>query len=83
MKKTIIFIISLIVLSVSLKSKNLAILAFVSSTLRLDEGNKIFEGISKEDFIEELVRLGEEKEKILKLDKHRLIRDYEVLRYLQ
>ncbi len=45
-----------------------------------NEATELFEGISKEDFIEELVRLGEEKEKILKLDKHRLIRDYEVLR---
>lgn len=44
------------------------------------EANELFSGISREDFIEELIKLGEEKERIIKLDKHRLIRDYEVLR---
>ena len=44
------------------------------------EANELFSGISKEDFIEELVKLGEKKDKIIKLDKHRLIRSYEVLR---
>lgn len=51
----------------------------IDEAIRIEAG-ELFEGISKEDFIEELVRLGEEKEKILKLDKHRLIRSYEVLR---
>lgn len=52
MKKVIIFIISLILLGVSLNFKNLSILAFVSSTLKLEEGNKIFQGIFESyDFI--------------------------------
>ncbi len=51
----------------------------IDESLR-NEAIELFENLSKEDFIEELVRLGEDKSKIKNLDKHRLIRSYEVLR---
>jgi tRNA dimethylallyltransferase len=57
----------------------------ISKIPEIDEGIRIealelFENLEKEDFILELVRLGEDKNKIINLDKHRLIRAYEVLR---
>ena len=51
----------------------------IDESIRI-EASELFEGINREDFIEELVKLGEEKERALKLDKHRLIRSYEVLK---
>ena len=55
----------------------------ISEIPQIDEAIKIkarelFSEISREDFIEKLIEFGEEKEKIEKLDKQRLIRLYEV-----
>lgn len=44
------------------------------------EASELFENLDKEDFAAELIRLGEDKNKVKNLDKHRLIRAYEVLR---
>jgi tRNA dimethylallyltransferase len=44
------------------------------------EASELFENLEKEDFAAELIRLGEDKNKVKNLDKHRLIRAYEVLR---
>ncbi len=44
------------------------------------EACELYEGASQEVFIAELIKLGEEKSRIKNLDKHRLIRAYEVLR---
>jgi tRNA dimethylallyltransferase len=43
------------------------------------KARQLYEEIGREEFLLKLIQLGEEKEKIEKLDKHRLIRDYEVL----
>lgn len=44
------------------------------------EAQELFDNVSKEDFILELIKLGEEKSRIEKLDKHRLLRSYEVIK---
>lgn len=56
----------------------------ISKIPEMDESIKIkarqlYEEIGREEFLSRLIQLGEEKEKIEKLDKQRLIRDYEVL----
>jgi len=44
------------------------------------EAQELFDNVSKEDFILELVKLGEENIRVEKLDKHRLLRSYEVIK---
>ncbi len=59
--------------------EGISVIPKIDESIRI-EALELFESLEKRDFIEELIRIGEEKERILNLDKHRLIRAYEVLR---
>jgi len=52
---------------------------FIDETVRAN-ARELFEEIGAQNFKAELLNLGEEKERILNLDKQRLIRAYEVLK---